>query len=49
VNVLLATEVSLRAPDRFGQRRGFDGERSLTRTVLVPGVVANCLDETHIE
>jgi hypothetical protein len=49
VDVLLSAEVGFRAPDRFGQGRSFNRKRCLARTMLVPGVVANGLDETHIE
>jgi hypothetical protein len=47
--VFLPAEIGLRTPDGLGQRRSLDGECSLAGTMLVPGIVADGLDESHIE
>ena len=49
VNLLLPAEVSLRPPNGFGKRWSFDCERSLACVVLVPGIIANRFDETHVK
>jgi len=48
VDVLLPAEIGFRSPNRFRQRRSLDGERGLTGAMLVPRVVADCLDKAHI-
>jgi hypothetical protein len=45
----LPAEIGLRLADRIGQRRRLDRERRLTGAMLVTGVIADGLDETHIE
>lgn len=49
MNLLLPAEVSLRPPNGFGKRWSFDCERSLACVVLVPGIIANRFDETHVK